>query len=167
MSTPSLAPFYSLTCKTLKGVPFSFDVLKGKVVIVVNVASKCGFTSQYTGLEALYQKYKNEGLEIIGFPSNEFGSQEPGSAEEIQTFCSRNYAVSFPIMEKIETNGDHTHPVYAYLKGQKSSFFMSRIKWNFEKFVINRKGEVVSRHLSTETPEGMETGIKTLLAESA
>lgn len=155
--------FYSLIAKTIKGVDFPLAQLQGKVVLIVNVASKCGFTPQYTGLEALYKKYKDQGLVILGFPCNQFGSQEPGSPEEIQQFCSLNYPVSFPIMEKVEVNGDNTHPVYKFLKSQKKQLFMERIKWNFEKFLVNKEGVVVDRFSSLTTPESLDATIEKLL----
>ncbi|KAJ2394078.1 Glutathione peroxidase 2, partial [Coemansia sp. RSA 2559] len=136
---------------------YSFEQLRDKVVLVVNVASKCGFTPQYKGLEELYKNNKEKGLVVLGFPSNQFGKQEPGGAEEIQNFCSTTYGVSFPIMEKSDVNGEHENPVYAYLKGEKSGLLgLKRIKWNFEKFVINKRGYVVERYASTTTPKGIE-----------
>jgi len=158
---------HQLEAVDIKKHPFKFDQLKGKVVLVVNVASKCGFTPQYKGLEALYQKYKGQGLEIVGFPSNQFGSQEPGSAEEIQTFCSTKYQVTFPIMEKIDVNGNATHPVYQYLKNSKSGILgLTRIKWNFEKFLVDKDGKVVERYWSATTPESLEKPIEKLLASN-
>jgi len=156
---------YQLDAVDIKKHPYKFDQLKGKVVLVVNVASKCGFTPQYKGLEALYQKYKDQGLEIIGFPSNQFAGQEPGTSEEIQSFCSRTYQVTFPIMEKVDVNGDATHPVYQFLKNSKSGIFgMTRIKWNFEKFLVGKDGKVVERYWSATTPESLEKPIEKLLA---
>lgn len=159
-----MSAFYDFTPTDNKGQPFPFKQLEGKVVLVVNVASKCGFTKQYAGLESLYKKYKDQGVEIIGFPCNQFGSQEPGSAEEIAEFCSLNFGVSFPLMAKIEVNGDHTDEVYKWLKKQKSGLLgLTRIKWNFEKFLIDKKGNVVERYSSLATPESIEDDLKKLL----
>ncbi|KAI9142964.1 thioredoxin-like protein [Paraphysoderma sedebokerense] len=163
MSTTS--EFYNLKANLANKKPFDFSSLKGKVVVVVNVASKCGYTPQYAGLENLYKKYKDQGLVILGFPCNQFGSQEPGQEEEIVSFCSLNYGVSFPIMEKVEVNGDDTHPVYQYLKSQKNSLMMSRVKWNFEKFLIDKNGVVVDRFTSTVTPESLEPKVAELLKQ--
>lgn len=163
--------FYDLSAKTLKGDLFSFqDQLRGKTVLIVNVASKCGFTPQYKGLEALHQKFKDQGLVILGFPCNQFMGQEPGNAEEIQQFCSLNYDVTFPIMEKVKVNGEGTHPVYEWLKGthqgKGSGFFMRMIgkdkdiPWNFTKYLINKEGQLIDRYAPTTTPESMEADIK-------
>jgi len=123
---------YDFVVPDLKKNEFSFSTLKGKVVLVVNVASKCGCTPQYKGLEKLFEKYHDEGLEIIGFPCNQFASQEPGTNEEIQSFCTKNYGVTFPIMDKIDVNGPNAHPIYQYLKSRKSGIFgINKIKWNF------------------------------------
>jgi len=144
-----------------------FNAWKGKVVLVVNVASKCGFTPQYTGLEAIYEKYKDKGFVIVGFPCNQFAGQEPGTEEQIVNFCSTTYNVSFPIMAKIEVNGDNEHPVYGWLKNQKAGIFgLTRIKWNFEKFLIKRDGTVYERYSSLTTPEGLDAEIAKLVAEA-
>jgi len=144
---------------------FDFSQLKGKVTLVVNVASQCGFTPQYKGLQGLHDKYKDQGLVIIGFPCNQFGGQEPAAEEEIHTFCSRNYNVSFPIMGKVEVNGDNVAPVYKFLKSQQKQLLLERIKWNFEKFLVNKQGVVVDRFSSVATPESIEPAIQKLLAE--
>ncbi|PVU94781.1 hypothetical protein BB561_002261 [Smittium simulii] len=137
-----------------------------KVILIVNVASKCGFTPQYKGLEEIYQSHKDKGLEIIGFPCNQFGSQEPGSSEEITSFCSLNYGVTFPIMAKSDVNGDDASPVYNYLKGEKAGILgLKRIKWNFEKFLIDQNGNVVERFASTTSPSSITPKIDKLLAE--
>ncbi|TPX62223.1 hypothetical protein SpCBS45565_g07065 [Spizellomyces sp. 'palustris'] len=155
---------YELSVNDRKGQPYDLAALQGKVVVIVNVASKCGFTPQYKGLEELYQKYKDRGLVILGFPCNQFGSQAPGSADEEGSFCQLNYGVSFPIMEKVEVNGDHVHPVYAWLKEQKSGLLgLRRIKWNFEKFIIDKEGKVVNRYASTTSPASLESEIQHLL----
>jgi glutathione peroxidase-family protein len=158
-----MAEFYSLKCKDAEGKDFNMESLKGKVVVAVNVASKCGFTSQYKGLEELYKKHKDAGLMILGFPCNQFGGQEPGSSADVVSFCSAKYDVTFPIMEKVEVNGNKTHPVYAYMKSQKKSLMMELIKWNFEKFVIDREGNVVQRYASGTTPAAMEADLAKLL----
>ncbi|SGZ56680.1 CIC11C00000001333 [Sungouiella intermedia] len=156
--------FYELTPTDAKGKPFPFEQLEGKVVLIVNVASKCGFTPQYKELEELNKKYGDKGLQIIGFPCNQFGHQEPGSSEDIESFCSLNYGVTFPVLNKIEVNGKGADPVYKYLKDQKSGLLgLNRIKWNFEKFLINKKGEVVDRYSSFTKPQDLESTIEGLL----
>ncbi|CAE6465767.1 unnamed protein product [Rhizoctonia solani] len=155
-----MSTFYDLKAATPRE-EYSFDQLKGKVVLIVNVASKCGFTPQYTGLEALHKKYKDRGLVVLGFPCNQFLSQEPGTDEQIAEFCQINHGVSFPLMKKSDVNGDDTNEVYKYLKSQKSGVLgLSRIKWNFEKFLIDRQGKVVGRWASTTTPESLESEIE-------
>lgn len=157
--------FFQLSALSNKKKLVNFDEYKGHVVIVINVASQCGFTPQYKGLEELYQQYKDKGLILLAFPCNGFGSQEPGNDDEIQTFCTKNYGVTFPIFQKIDVNGDNEHPVYHYLKSKKSQLGMKRIKWNFEKFVINKKGEVVERFSSLTKPEDLKKIVEKLLAE--
>ncbi|GIL62600.1 hypothetical protein Vafri_16783 [Volvox africanus] len=157
------ADFYSLSALTNKGETMDFSTLKGKVVLIVNVASQCGFTGQYQGLQKLYECYKDRDFTILGFPCNQFGGQEPGSAEEIATFCTRNHGVEFPIMAKINVNGDDASPVYKYLKSQKKQLMMEMIKWNFEKFLVNRQGEVVARFSSMASPASLESEIEKLL----
>ncbi|KAJ2723715.1 Glutathione peroxidase 2 [Coemansia sp. Benny D115] len=160
------SPFYKLSFKTLQGQDYSFDKLRGKVVLIVNTASKCGFTGQYKGLEELNKKYADKDLVVLGFPSNQFGAQEPGNAEEIGEFCQRNYGVSFPVMEKSDVNGDHENPVYAYLKNSKPGILgLKRIKWNFEKFLVDRQGNVVERWASTTAPNSIESTIESYLAK--
>lgn len=155
---------HELTAEDNQGHTFDFSQLKGKVVLIVNVASKCGFTPQYKELQALYEKYKDQGFEIVGFPCNQFGSQEPGSDAEIQEFCQKNYGVSFPIMKKIHVNGDEAHPVYAFLKSSKSGLLgLTRIKWNFEKFLVDSEGVVEERYSSLTKPESLESTIEKLL----
>lgn len=136
----------------------------GKVVLVVNTASKCGFTPQYAGLEALWRKYADRGFEVIAFPCNQFGGQEPGTAEEISSFCDINFGVSFPLMAKVEVNGPNATPLYQWLKAEAPGIFGSKnIKWNFTKFLIGRDGKVVRRYAPTEKPEKLETNIEALL----
>ena len=136
----------------------------GKVLLVVNTASKCGFTPQYAGLEALWRKYRDRGFEIIAFPCNQFGHQEPGSAEEIASFCDVNFGVSFPLMAKIEVNGDNATPLYQWLKREAPGIFgTQKIKWNFTKFLIGRDGRVVRRYPPTAKPATLERDIEALL----
>ena len=136
----------------------------GKVLLVVNTASRCGFTPQYDGLEALYRKFKDQGFEVVAFPCNQFGAQEPGNAEEIATFCKLTYDVTFPMMGKIDVNGDDATPLYQWMKGEAPGLMGSKsIKWNFTKFLIDREGKVVRRYAPTDKPEGIEKDIATLL----
>ncbi|MBY8823003.1 glutathione peroxidase [Sphingomonas colocasiae] len=136
----------------------------GKVVLIVNVASRCGFTPQYAGLEALYRKYRERGFEILAFPCNQFGAQEPGDAEEIANFCSLTYDVTFPLMAKIEVNGPGADPLYDYLKSEKPGLLGSKaIKWNFTKFLVDRTGRPVKRYAPTDKPEALEKDIEALL----
>merc|ERR1711939_1177832 len=154
----------SLKHEKPNGQAFDFADLKGRVVLVVNTASKCGFTPQYTGLEKLYQTYKDRGLMVIGFPCNQFGGQEPGKDEEIASFCQLNHGVSFPLMKKSDVNGEHTNDVFKFLKERKSGLLgLTRIKWNFEKFLIDQNGEVVQRYGSISTPESIAKDIEKLL----
>jgi len=135
-------------------------------VLVVNVASKCGMTPQYKGLQELYKKHKDEGLEILGFPCNQFGKQEPGTQEEIGSFCELNYGVTFPILQKIDVNGSKADPVYNYLKNEKAGLLgFKGIKWNFEKFLIDRNGKVVERWASTTTPSSIESAVEKYLKQ--
>ena len=155
--------FYNFSATSIDGKDISMSEYKGKVVVVVNVASKCGFTPQYEGLQELYKKHGKDGLVILGFPSNQFANQEPGSDEDIQEFCTLNYGVTFPMFSKIDVNGDDAHPLYVYLKGQQSGFPGDAIKWNFTKFIVDRQGNVVDRFASTTKPESMEEDIVKLL----
>jgi glutathione peroxidase len=151
------------TVKAADGTDFALDRLDGPLLIV-NVASKCGFTPQYAGLETLYRAYKARGLTILGFPCNQFGAQEPGDAAAIASFCSTNYDVSFPILGKIDVNGAGADPFYRYLKRQKPGLLgFQAIKWNFTKFLIDRGGAVVSRHAPADKPEQMRAAIEALL----
>ncbi len=155
---------YDHEAQTLDGKAVSLADYRGKVLLIVNTASKCGFTPQFTGLEALYRKYKDRGLEILGFPCNQFGAQEPGNAEEIASFCSLTYDVTFPMFGKIEVNGPKAHPLYTYLKAQKKGLLGSEgIKWNFTKFLIDRNGAVVERYAPTTTPEQLDAAVAALL----
>jgi len=159
-----MGTFYSYKATDIKGVEHTMSEYKDKVVLVVNVASKCGFTSQYEGLQKLYEKYEKEGLVILGFPSNQFKEQEPGTAEEIQNFCKVNYGVTFPLYEKIDVNGHHAHPLYTFLKKEATGFLGSEgIKWNFTKFLVDTKGNVLKRYGSSTKPESIDEDIKLLL----
>ncbi|WP_442845513.1 glutathione peroxidase [Leeuwenhoekiella sp. H156] len=158
--------FYDFEAKTLKGESLSMNAYAGKVVVVVNTASKCGLTPQYEGLEKLYEKYKDAGLVILGFPCNQFGKQEPGSAEEIDSFCQVNYGVSFPMFEKVDVNGSDAHPLFKWLKGRLGSILGSKIKWNFTKFVIDKTGRPVKRFAPTTNPKKMEKTLQELLGKS-
>src|ERR1700694_1771562 len=142
-----------LSATLLDGQPVSLSEFKGRVLLIVNSASKCGFTPQYQGLEQLYRTHKERGFEVLGFPCNQFGAQEPGTAEEIGAFCERNYGVTFPMFSKIDVNGPNTHPVYQFLKSRKRGIFgTSRIKWNFTKFLIDREGKVTRRYAPSIKP---------------
>jgi len=156
--------FYNFTAKTLQGKAKSMADYKGKVVVIVNTASKCGFTPQYAGLEELNRKYIDKGLVILGFPCNQFGKQEPGSSKEISEGCLINYGVSFQMFDKIEVNGSGTHPLYVFLKKQLTGFLGGRIKWNFTKFVIDRSGNPVKRYAPITKPEKMEEYLVKLLS---
>ncbi|HWE37097.1 MAG TPA: glutathione peroxidase [Isosphaeraceae bacterium] len=154
--------------KDIDGKPVDLAKYKGDVLLVVNVASQCGLTPQYKGLEAVYEKYKGQGFEVLGFPANEFGSQEPGSNEEIKSFCTGKYNVTFPMFSKIVVKGDGIDPLYKYLTAGTDPKFHGEIPWNFTKFLVNRKGEVIARFSPKDTPES-EKVVKTIeaaLAES-
>jgi len=155
---------YDLQADALDGKPVSFRRYKGKVLLIVNVASRCGFTPQYEGLEQLYRRHRKAGLEVLGFPCDQFGHQEPGDAEEIRRFCTTSYDVTFPLFAKIEVNGPGTHPLFALLKRARPGLLGSEgIKWNFTKFLVDRDGEVVARYAPTDTPEQIEKDILPLL----
>lgn len=153
-----------LTLQRLDGSELPLASLAGQVILVVNVASRCGFTPQYTGLEALYRELGPEGLVILGFPCDQFGHQEPGDTEEIARFCSLDYPVSFPIMAKCEVNGEQAHPFYQWLKKEKPGLLgLENVKWNFTKFLIDRDGQVVDRFAPTTKPENLVAPIRDLL----
>ena len=154
-----MTTFYQLTANTLEGQPVSMLDYAGKVVLVVNTASQCGFTPQYGGLEALYKKYAARGLVVLGFPCNQFGKQEPGDANDIAKTCHINYGVSFPIFEKVEVNGAAAHPVFRYLKNELPGVLGGRVKWNFTKFLIGRDGKPLKRFAPFTTPQKMEAAI--------
>ena len=155
---------YDFTAETIDGAPAPLKDYRDKVVLIVNTASQCGFTGQYAGLEALYRKYRERGLVVLGFPCNQFGSQEPGDEDEIKSFCSLTYDVDFPMMRKIDVNGPKAHPLYAYLKASKKGMLGSEgIKWNFTKFLVDRAGEVRGRFAPTTEPKALEGAIERLL----
>ncbi len=160
------SPLYGFSAELIDGQPLGLGYFRGRVLLIVNTASHCGFTPQYAALEELYRQYNRRGFEVLAFPSNQFGRQEPGTAAEIAEFCSRNYKVSFPLFAKIDVNGAEAHPLYQWLKEQKRGFLgFSRIPWNFTKFLIDRKGEVVSRHAPSTDPMKLALAIEALLRE--
>ncbi len=150
------ASIYDFTLPSIDGQPMPLAGFKGKVILVVNVASRCGFTPQYSALEALYEKYKNQGFVIVGFPANNFGAQEPGTNKAIKTFCSRKYNVTFPMYGKVSVKGDDQTPLYHYLTRQADPAIAGDIKWNFTKFLVDRNGNVVQRFESAVTPDSKE-----------
>ena len=155
---------YDFTAETLEGTPVPLESFRGQVLLIVNTASKCGFTPQYGGLEGLWRKYRARGLVVVGFPCNQFGAQEPGDSAEIANFCSLTYDVSFPMMAKIDVNGSRATPLYAWLKTQKKGLLGSQsIKWNFTKFLIGRDGAVVGRFGPTTEPKDLERAIEAAL----
>jgi glutathione peroxidase len=152
------------TANTLAGQEQPLSAYAGKVSLVVNTASQCGFTPQFAGLEDLYAEYSDQGLVVLGFPCNQFGGQEPGESDEIGGFCERNYGVTFPMFEKVDVNGDDAHPLYRWLRDQKSGLLGDRIKWNFTKFLVGRDGRVLKRYGSTTKPEKIASDIERALA---
>ena len=155
---------YDIDVVTIDGRPQSLADYRGQVLLIVNVASRCGFTPQYAGLEELFQHYQDQGFNVLGFPCNQFGHQEPSSEAEIQQFCSTNYHVRFPMFAKIEVNGPAAHPLYQFLKGEQAGIFGTQaIKWNFTKFLVNRQGGVVERYAPTTTPEKIAADLQPLL----
>jgi glutathione peroxidase len=155
--------FHQFKATSLQNKEIDMENYKGKVVLVVNTASKCGLTPQYEGLEKLYKDYKDRGLVILGFPCNQFGKQEPGGAKEIAEGCLINYGVTFPMFSKIEVNGDNAHPIYKYLKSELKGTFGNRIKWNFTKFLIDKDGTPYKRFSPTTTPDKLRSHIEALL----
>ena len=158
---PTLSDF---SATTLEGTEQDLSAYAGKVALVVNTASECGFTPQLEGLEELYREYGDRGLVVLGFPCNQFGGQEPGDAEQIGQFCQLNYGVSFPMFDKVDVNGDNAHPVWAWLRSEKGGLLGSAIKWNFTKFLVGRDGQVVKRYGSTTKPEDIAGDIEKALA---
>ncbi len=161
--TSFAADFYSFKVKKADTTEQSLSDYKGKVVLVVNVASRCGFTPQYEGLEELYKKHSTDGFTIVGFPCNQFGSQEPGTDQEIQKFCKANYGVTFPVMAKIDVNGNNADPLYKWLKSQDKAGGRE-IKWNFSKFLVGRDGQVIKRYDSKVVPSALSNDIEKALA---
>jgi glutathione peroxidase len=158
------ANVYDFEAQTLEGTPTPLAAYRGKVILIVNTASKCGFTPQFAGLESLYETYKDRGLVVLGFPCNQFGAQEPGNAEEIASFCSLTYDVTFPMMAKIDVNGPQAHPLYVWLKSRKKGLLGSEaVKWNFTKFLVSRAGEVIGRFGPTVEPKSLEKAIEAAL----
>ena len=159
-----MAAFYDFEAKDINGQVVSMKDYKDKVVLIVNVASACGLTPQYDGLQALYKQHSPDQFVVLGFPCNQFGAQEPGSEAEIQTFCQTKFNVTFPIFSKIEVNGEHAHPLYKFLKEKKAGAEGGDIEWNFAKFLLNRNGEVVERFSPKVPPEDLASAIVSLLA---
>ena len=159
---------YDFSATSIDGVDTPLSTFKGKALLIVNVASKCGFTPQYKGLERLYEKYKSQGLEILGFPCNQFGGQEPGGEDEIKRFCEQNFGVSFPLFSKIDVNGVNAHPLYKFLKESRPGILgTAAIKWNFTKFLIDRNGNPIKRLAPRDKPESIEADIQEALAPTA
>jgi len=158
-----MADIYDFKAKSLAGEDIPLKRFEGQVLLIVNTASACGFTPQYSGLEALYQTLHPRGFSVLGFPCNQFGGQEPGDAKQIEQFCSTNYAVTFPLFAKIDVNGSKAHPLFDYLKSEKAGLLGPSIKWNFTKFLVDRSGKVVARHAPTAKPEGLTREIEALL----
>jgi len=156
---------HDFSAQRLDGSDIRLEEFKGRVLLIVNTASQCGFTPQYAGLEELYRAFKTRGFDVLGFPCNQFGAQEPGSADEIGLFCERNYGVSFPLFAKIEVNGPNAHPLYRFLKQSKPGILgLRRIKWNFTKFLIDRAGRPVARFAPSTKPQDLTQRIEALLA---
>ncbi len=159
-----MATAYDFNAVDIDGNPVSLGDYRGKALLIVNVASKCGFTPQYTGLEKLWQDYRDRGLVVLGFPCDQFGHQEPGNEAEIKNFCSLNYEVSFPMFAKIDVNGDQAHPLWQWLKKEKGGLLgLGVIKWNFSKFLVDRNGKVVERYAPTAEPASLTDDIETVL----
>ena len=160
----AIMDIYSVEVTTIDGVVQRMDSYRGKTLLIVNVASRCGFTSQYAGLQALYDTYRDKGLVVLGFPCDQFGHQEPGDEEEIKNFCSLTYNVTFPLFSKIEVNGSNAHPLYQYLKSAKKGLLGTEaIKWNFTKFLVSRDGTVLKRYAPTDTPASIAADLAEIL----
>jgi glutathione peroxidase len=158
-----MAGVYDFTAKSLAGEDMALKLFEGQVLLIANTASACGFTPQYRGLEALHQALGPRGFSVLGFPCNQFGGQEPGDAKQIEEFCTSNYAITFPMFDKIDVNGNNAHPLFNYLTNQKSGLLGRSIKWNFTKFLVDRSGKVVARHAPTAKPEALFREIEALL----
>ncbi|WP_018132731.1 glutathione peroxidase [Effusibacillus pohliae] len=157
---------YQFSARTISGEPKSLADYKGKVLLIVNTASKCGFAPQFKELQGLYEKYRDEGFEVLGFPCNQFANQEPGDSGEIQQFCQLNYGVTFPLFEKIHVNGPDAHPLFVYLSEHAPGILNTKaIKWNFTKFLVDRKGQVVKRYAPSVSPDKLEPDVRRLLAQ--
>lgn len=157
---------YSFQADNLSGAPVDLAQYRGKVLLIVNTASKCGFTPQYKGLEAVYQQFRDKGVEVLGFPCNQFGKQEPGSSDEIGAFCEKNYGVTFPLFAKIDVNGDDAHPLFKHLKSEAPGLMGTEaIKWNFTKFLVKKDGSVYKRYAPQTEPKELMRDIEKLLAE--
>ena len=159
-----MTTIYDFSAERIDGTTQNFSDYEGQMLLIVNTASKCGFTPQFEGLETLYQHYRDQGLMIIGFPCNQFGNQDPANNDEIVAFCQKNYGVSFPMMAKVDVNGSDVHPVFKWLKNQKGGLLTDGIKWNFTKFLINRQGHVAARFAPLTKPEKLQSDIERLLA---
>ena len=159
-----MSNIYQFEAELLEGGTQSLSEYQGKVILIVNTASKCGFTPQFHGLEAIYEKYKDQGLVVLGFPCNQFGGQDPGSNEEIGEFCQRNYGVSFPMFAKVDVKGPEAHAIFRYLTRETKGFINRNIKWNFTKFLIGRDGQILGRYAPTTKPESLEADIEKALA---
>jgi glutathione peroxidase len=163
-----MSSIYDFTALSIEGKPADLGTQRGKVLLIVNTASQCGFTPQFAGLEALWKEYADKGLVVVGFPSNQFGGQDPGANEQIAEFCQLNYGVSFPMMAKVEVNGDHAHPLWKWLTAQAPGLLGSKaIKWNFTKFLVGRDGQVIKRYAPTDKPESLKKDIEAALAAQA
>jgi glutathione peroxidase len=161
---PMTSTIYDFSATSIEGQPIDFSSYQGKVLLIVNTASQCGFTPQYQGLQALYEKYASRGLAVLGFPCNQFGQQEPGSAKDIQSFCEARFGVSFPLFEKIDVNGANAHPLYQYLvKAAPGLLGTEAIKWNFTKFLVDDRGNVVKRYAPNTTPGDIAADVEKLL----
>jgi glutathione peroxidase len=159
-----MASLYQFTVRTLGGESIGLDRYRDKVLLIVNTASECGFTPQYAGLQKLHEHYAARGFEVLGFPCNQFGKQEPGDAAQIGSFCEKNYGVTFPMFEKIDVNGANAHPLYRYLTGEAPGLLgIEAIKWNFTKFLVDRSGKIVKRYAPVTKPEAIEADIEALL----
>jgi glutathione peroxidase len=158
-----MSGIYDFSAKSLSGEEVPLKRFEGKVLLIVNTASKCGFTPQYQGLEELYREFSPRGFSVLGFPCNQFGGQEPGDAKQIAEFCEIKFDVTFPMFSKIDVNGFDAHPLYNYLKKERSGLLGPSIKWNFTKFLVDREGRVVARHAPTTAPDGLKKEIEALL----
>ncbi|MET0707967.1 MAG: glutathione peroxidase [Tardiphaga sp.] len=158
-----MTSIYDFSARTLAGHDVSMKQFEGEVLLIVNTASACGFTPQYKGLQHIHETYAPRGFAVLGFPCNQFGGQEPGDSKQIEDFCETNYQVSFLMFDKVDVNGDNAHPLYNFLKSEKSGVLGSAIKWNFTKFLIDRTGQVVARYAPTTKPESLQEEIEALL----